>query len=62
MTTLNDILDIGQVINWEVGGILSKGIVYDDTGEDFIDVVCVESCNKPCHHKLKVNRNLINKE
>jgi len=52
---------IGEQVQWKVGNMECKGIVYEDTGEDELEVMCREVNFKPAKTKIKVKRNLLSK-
>lgn len=45
--------EIGDKVQWTSGKILSRGIVYDDNGDETVEVLCLEIAGK--HAKIKVN-------
>lgn len=49
---------IGDVIEWKVGKILSKGIVREDKGQ-VVDVVMFEHNYMPCKSKQEVQKELL---
>lgn len=59
---LNPIYQIGDVIKWKVGSVPAVGIVYDDCGEEEIEVQCVEVNGRVCRTKLKIKRDCIIRE
>jgi len=54
--------DIGDKVKWTSGKILSRGLIYDDNGEEFIQVNCFEINNIPTRRKIKVLRNLLKRD
>lgn len=59
MKTSIELFEIGQVIEWKIGNVLSKGIIRDDDGSDMVEVVCFEINGNPTKKKLKVIRDLL---
>ncbi len=51
--------EIGQTISWKSGNIPCYGIVRDDDGGEYVEVVCFEINGSPTRKTLPVKRDLL---
>lgn len=51
--------EIGEVVEWEVGNTVSRGIVYDDEGRDNIEIMLVDVNGREAYCRLKVRREIL---
>lgn len=53
-------LEIGTTVEWEVGNILARGIVYDPAdGKDTSVIVCYEINGSPTKKKFEVKKEIL---
>ena len=51
--------EIGNVVSWKVGNILSKGLIRDNVSNEQLEVVCFEICGKPTRKKIIIQKSCI---
>ena len=51
--------EIGEVVEWQVGNIISQGIVYNDDGGEVVEIQLVTVNGTMAYHHLSVKRNVL---
>lgn len=51
--------EIGEVVEWQTGNIISRGIVYDDDGGEYVEVILVDVNGREACYHLKVIRGIL---
>lgn len=51
--------EIGQQVEWTSGNILARGLVYDDSGSDTVEVRCLQIGNRKASININVVRELL---
>lgn len=50
---------IGEKVQWTVGNLVCRGLVFEDNLEDTVGVICFEISEKKANRKVDVMRNLL---
>lgn len=51
--------EIGNVVSWKVGNIISKGLIREDVSEEQLEVVCFEINGSPTRKKIIIQKSCI---
>lgn len=51
--------EIGEVVEWQTGNMISRGIVYDDDGGEEIEIILVDVNGREACYHLKVRREIL---